>query len=52
MITCHMLDCDCEKQNHNVVDYDCIVSNHDYNRDYICLETSSESKQTHLHSFM
>jgi len=26
------------KQNHNVIDY--IESNHDYNRDYICLETS------------
>jgi len=33
------------KQNHNVIDYDYIVSNHDYNRDYICLETSSERKQ-------
>jgi len=33
------------KQNHNVIDYDYIVSNHDYNRDYICLETSSEGKQ-------
>jgi len=31
------------KQNHNVIDY--IESNHDYNRDYICLETSSERKQ-------
>jgi len=37
------------KQNHNVIDYDYhyIVSNHDYNRDYVCLETSSERKQTH-----
>jgi len=36
------------KQNHNVIDYDydCIESNHDYNGDYICLETSSERKQT------
>jgi len=33
------------KQNHNVIDYDYIESNHDYNRDYICLETSSERKQ-------
>jgi len=29
------------KQNHNVIDYDYIESNHDY----ICLETSSERKQ-------
>ena len=36
------------KQNHNVINYDYIVSNHNY----ICLETSSERKQTHLHSFM
>jgi len=28
-----------------VIDYDYIVSNHNYNRDYICLETSSERKQ-------
>jgi len=42
------------KQNHNVIDYDddYIVSNHDYNRGYICLETFPERKQTHLHSFM
>ena len=35
------------KQNHNVIDYDCdyIQNNHDYNRDDICLETSSERKQ-------
>jgi len=33
-------------QNHNVIDYDYIESNHDYNRDYICLETSLEWKQT------
>jgi len=31
---------------HNVIDYDYIESDHDYNRDYICLETSSERKQT------
>jgi len=34
------------KQNHNVIDYDYIDSNHDYNRDYIGFETSSEQKQT------
>jgi len=34
------------KQNHNVIDYDYIESNHDYNRDHICLEISSERKQT------
>jgi len=33
------------KQNHNVIDYDYIESNHDYNCDYICLKTSSERKQ-------
>jgi len=33
------------KQNHNVIDCDYIESNHDYNRDYICLETSSERKK-------
>jgi len=33
------------KQNLNVIDYDYIVSNYVYNRDYICLETSSERKQ-------
>jgi len=35
------------KQNNNVIDkdYDYIESNHDYNRDYICLETFSERKQ-------
>jgi len=27
-----------------VIDYDYTKSNHDYNRDYICLETSSERK--------
>jgi len=30
------------KHNHNVINYDYIESNHDY----ICLETSSERKQT------
>jgi len=40
MIICHMLD------------YDYIESSHNYNRDYICLETSPERKQTHLHGFM
>jgi len=36
------------KQNHNVIDYDYIVLDydHDYNLDYICLEISSERKQT------
>ena len=34
------------KQNHNVIDYDYIESYHDYNFDYICLETFSEWKQT------
>jgi len=35
------------KQNHEVIDYhyDYMGSNHDYNRVYICLETSSESTQ-------
>jgi len=33
------------KQNHIVIDYDYIESNHDYNRDYVCLETSPERKQ-------
>jgi len=32
------------KQNHNVIDYDYIESNHDYYRDYFCLQTSSERK--------
>ena len=30
----------------NVIDYDYIDSNHDYNRDYTCLETSSTQKET------
>jgi len=33
------------KKNNNVIDYDYIESNHDYNRDYICLETFLERKQ-------
>jgi len=32
-------------QNTDVFDYDYIESNHDYNRDYICLGTFSEKKQ-------
>jgi len=46
MITCHMLDYDTNKQSHNVIYYDYIEINHDYNRDYVCLETSSERKQS------
>jgi len=33
------------KQDYSVIDYNYIESNHDYNRDYICLETSSERKR-------
>jgi len=33
------------KQNHIVIDYDYTVSNHDYNRDYICLDTPSEREE-------
>jgi len=33
------------KQNHNVIEYDYIESNHDYNCDYICRETPSGRKQ-------
>ena len=33
------------KQNRNVIHYDYIQTDHNYNRDYICLETSSEPKQ-------
>jgi len=29
------------KQYRNVIDYDYIESNHDYNRDYICLQMCS-----------
>jgi len=39
------------KQNQNVIDYDYTDSNHDYNRDYICLETHSERKP-HFHGLM
>ena len=34
------------EQNHNVIDYDYIETNNDYNRDYIGLQTSSERKQS------
>jgi len=46
LATCSITITITNKQNHNVIDYDYIESNHDYNRDYICLETSSERKQT------
>jgi len=46
LATCSVTITITNKQNHNVIDYDYIESNHDYNRDYICLETSSERKQT------
>jgi len=36
----------------NRYDYDYIESNHDYNRDYICLETPSEKNITNLYDFM
>jgi len=36
----------------NVIDYEYLESIHDYSRDYICLETSSERKQNHLHGLM
>jgi len=41
------------KQNHNEIDCDHIVSYHDYNGDYICLlkHPQKESKP-HLHGFM
>jgi len=39
-ISCHCSITVTNKQNHNVIGYDYIESNHDYNRDYICLETS------------
>jgi len=32
------------KQHHNVIDHDYFVNNHDYNRNYVCLQTSSERK--------
>jgi len=34
------------EQNHNVINYNYIEIDHDYKRDYICPETSSERKQT------
>jgi len=33
------------RQHYNVIDYDYIESNHDNNRNYICLEIFSERKQ-------
>jgi len=39
------------KQNQYVIDYYYIVSNHDYNRDYIRLEASSERKQNPFAEF-
>jgi len=39
-------------QNHNIIDYDYIESNHDYNRDYICLEILQSENKLHLHSLM
>ena len=39
------------KQNHNVIECDYVESNHDYNRDYICLETSSERKRNPFAQF-
>jgi len=40
------------KQNHIVIDYDCIESNHDFNRHYICLEAPSKEYKTHSHGFI
>ena len=40
------------KQNHNVNDYDYVESNHNCNRDCICLETPSQWKQNYLHGLM
>jgi len=39
------------KQNHNVIDYDYIESNRDYNRNYIRRETSSVRKQNPFECF-
>ena len=40
-------------QNHNVIDYDYIISNYDYNCDWICdLKRPQKENKTHLHSFM
>jgi len=50
LVTCSIMITN--KQNHNEIDYDYTESNHDYNCDYICLETSSERKQIHLHALM
>jgi len=36
------------KQNRNVIDCDYIESNHDYNRDYICLKTSMAILKTQI----
>ena len=36
------------KKNHNVIDYDCIESNHNKNPDYICFVSCSERKQSPL----
>jgi len=47
-VTCSITITITNKQNHNVIDYDYVESNHDYNREYIGLETSSEQKQTTL----
>jgi len=48
LATCSIMIKITNEQNRNVIGYDYhyIVSNHDYNRDYICLETSSERKKT------
>jgi len=40
------------KQNHILIYYNYIESNHDYNRDYICLETPSKENKTHLHGLI
>jgi len=47
LATCSITITIMNKQNNNAIDYDYdyIESNHDYNRDYICLETISERKQ-------
>jgi len=45
LATCSIMTTITNKQNHIVIDYDYIKSNHDYNRDYSCLETFLERKQ-------
>ena len=41
------------KQNHNVIDYNYIESNHDYNREItFVLNHPQKENETHLHSFM